>query len=371
MKVALVHDYLIEFGGAERVLWTLHQLWPEAPIYTAFYRSRNFYHVDQGLSDWKIIPSFWNRFPLIDKLISPLRFVAPFYFESLNLGDYDLVISSCNIYSAKSIITRPGTVHICYLHTPPRALYGYDVQVGWRRSFWKRLLAEPLTLCLRVHDFLSAQRANVLLANSQITQARITKFYRRLSRVVYPPVRSREIVLKTKRLGRREGDYYLTLGRFLPPKRLDLAIEACNKLHLPLVVIGSGREESRLRRLAGESIRFLENVPDDKLWEMYSAAKAVIFTAEDEDFGIIPVEAMAAGKPVIALRQGGVQETVVEGETGLFFEKPKVDDLVDLLKSFDPGQFDPKKCQRQALNFDERVFKKRIKEIVKEVTGCR
>jgi glycosyltransferase involved in cell wall biosynthesis len=369
VRVGLVHDYLIEFGGAERVLAALHGIWPEAPIYTAFFRPERFAHVPEVFAGAKIVTTWIDRMPLADRFVSPLRFFAPVLFENLDLGDFDLVISSCNTYSAKAIITRPETVHLSYIHTPPRALYGYDETARWRRSLWKRVLAAPLTVGLRIHDYLSAQRPDYLIANSETTRARIGKFYRREARVIHPPVMARKIIEHARDHPPKRSGYFLAVGRFLPPKRLDLAIKACGELGLPLVVIGSGLEEPRMRRLAGGRAEFAGEVSDEELWDYYAGATAVIFSAQDEDFGIVPVEAMAAGTPVIALDQGGVRETVLAGKTGVFFPEPNAASLIKVLKDFDPDDFDPRRCRRQALKFDETVFAEKIRRLVKEVAS--
>lgn len=367
MKVALIHDYLIEFGGAERVLGALHRIWPEAPIYTSFFRPEKFSNWEKFIKDWQIVPGGINKVPLAWKLISPLRFFAPLFFESKDLTDFDLVVSSSNTYSAKSVITGPETLHLSYIHTPPRALYGYDPEARWRRSSWKKMLAALPTVGLRVHDFISAQRVDHLIANSEETRQRILKFYRRNASVIYPPVEVDLIWQKTRPYFLSPGEYFLAVGRFWPPKRLDLAIGACNKLKKRLLVVGSGVEEKKLKSLAGESIEFTGEINDDKLYELYSKCRAVIFTAQDEDFGLVPVEAMAAGKPVIALNQGGVRETVIPDKTGKLFTEATEAALIESLENFDPDQFSPEDCYHQALKFDYLKFRQKILKLVDEL----
>ncbi len=230
MKIALVHDYLIEFGGAERVLLALHRTFPQAPIYTSFYRPESFDHLENWIPEDRIIPAGFNRCRVLHRLVSPLRFVAPWYFEHLDLSEYDVVISSANTYSAKAVIVRPDARHLSYIHTPPRALYGYDKNARWHRSSWKKVLATPLMSALRMHDYLSAQRPDVLIANSGETKRRIEKFYRRKAQIIYPPVAVDDIIEATKGTG-DQRKYLLTIGRFLPPTLYDLVATARHTLN--------------------------------------------------------------------------------------------------------------------------------------------
>ena len=362
MKVALVHDFLLEYGGAERVLEAMHEMWPEAPVYTAFLDREKLGSHWKRLNGWDIRTSWGQKVPGLRALVSPLRLLAPVYFESFDLSGYDVVISSSNMYQAKAVITRPETLHICYCHTPPRSLYGYTTKTDWRRHWWSRWYGEVVNFKMRQVDWLAAQRPDVIVANSQETQARIRKFWRREAVVIYPPID----LPKTKRYTLDANSYYLYVGKLARSKRVDLAIKACNELKLPLKIAGGGTGESYLRSIAGETIEFLGSVDDEKLAELYWGCRAVLFPAEDEDFGIVPVEAMGYGKPVIAHNSGGVRETVVDGKTGILFDELSVAGLVKAIKKLQATSYKSQDIRKQAEKFSKDRFKKEMKERVEK-----
>lgn len=392
MKVALVHDYLNEFGGAERVLLALSEIWPEAPIYTSFYK--------KGSSAWKrfrdkdVKVSWFHYLPFASKLASPLRFFAPLIWKQFNFSKYDVVITSANWFITKGVRKGRDTVEICYCHTPPRYLYGYPTSVEWKRFWPVRVYGLIVGHFLRMYDYKAAQRVDFFIANSKNTADRIKKFYRRESKVIYPPVemggqalrfsgdshvarsdQSDESAIKSlAQFSRRreKNGYYLVVSRIVGGKGLELAIEAASRLKIPLRVVGRaagwGSAARRLREIAGETVEFLGEVGDEELWELYSGAKAFLATAEDEDFGITPVEAMAAGTPVIAYKSGGYLESVIEGETGLFFDEYKIEGLVKAIKEFElrSKDFEPKKIREQAKKFSKKIFKKELRKFVDE-----
>lgn len=358
MRVALVHDYLKEYGGAERVVEALHEIWPDAPLYTAFVDRDGMGKFWDRFKGWGIKTSFAQRIPYFAKFASPLRFLIPWIWESFDFSDYDLIVSSAGSYITKGILTPTNSVHVCFCHTPPRALWGLPTASNWKKSFMGRLLVPLMTHQLRQYDYLAAQRVDYFIANSKNTQERISKFYKRESDVIYPPVNL------PKTYSKKEGDYYLAVGRLSREKRIDLVIEVCKKLGLPLKIVGSGIEEDNLRRLAGFSASFLGKITDEELSKVYDGAKALIFTAEEEDFGIVPVEAMAHGRPVIAIRQGGVRETVVEGKTGVFFDDLSEESLEGAIKKFEKMKILAEDCRSQAEKFSLGRFKKEIKEFV-------
>lgn len=355
-KVALVHDFLTEYGGAERVLEALSEMYPDAPIYTAYVDKKMFGKDGKYLINAEIIPSFFQKIPLFPKILSPMRIFTPLVFGRFDLSGFDLVISSTNTYFAKGVNFKG--VHVCYCHTPPRYLYGYKTARNWKKNFFGRVAGELMNFWLRQVDFNLSQKPTAMIANSKEVQARIKKFYRRDSEVVYPPI---DVKQANKP---QNGKYYLVVSRLARAKRVDLAVEAAKKLNLDLVVVGTGIEREVLERSRGKKTKFLGFVSDDQLWNVYSYAKAFIFTAEQEDFGMTAVEAMAAGKPVIALGQGGVKESVVEGETGVFFERPTVKDLVAAIRRFEKMKFDEKKILARSRFFDKENFKKGIERIV-------
>jgi len=360
MKVALVHDYLKEYGGAERVVEALHEIWPEAPLYTSFVDKEGMGAFWERFKTWDIRTSFAQKIPYFSKFASPLRFLIPWIWESFNFDEYDLIISSAGSYITKGIVTSAESVHICYCHTPPRALWGLPTASNWKNSFFGRLLVPLMMHNLRQYDYLAAQRVDYFIANSNNTLERIKKFYKLDATVIYPPVNLPETYSK------KPGDYYLAVARLSREKRIDLVIEVCKKLKLPLKIVGTGIEENNLRRQAGLSASFLGKISDSELSKVYMSAKALIFTAEEEDFGIVPVEAMAHGKPVIAIRQGGVKETVVDGKTGIFFDELTSESLEGAIKKFEKMKILPEDCRKQAEKFSKARFKREIKEFVEK-----
>lgn len=362
MKVALVHDFLKEYGGAERVLEVLHEIYPAAPIYTAFVDPKGLGPHWERIKNWNIRPSWVQKCWLVKKLHSPLRFLAPLVWESFNFDEYDVVISSSGWYICRGIVTKPSTLHICYLHHPPRHLYGYPTAIAWQKYLPVRIYGNLVNHFLRMYDFVATQRVDYFIANSEETARRIKKFYRREAKVIYPPVALRSPTGSP----RASVPYFLCVSRLARAKNIHLAIEACNKLGFKLWVVGCGREEKYLKSIAGPKIKFLGQVPDERLPEIYAQALALIFPAEDEEFGIVPVEAMAAGIPVISLRSGGVVESVIKGKTGEFFDKPTIEALVDILKHFDRKRYNPEDCRKQAEKFSKERFKRGIKEFIEE-----
>ena len=366
MKVALVHDYLREFGGAERVLMALNEMYPDAPVYTAFYDKKAMgIHVEH-FKGWDIRETWLARVPLIKPLYSPLRFLAPKAFADLHLSKYDLVISSCNAYFAKAVKV-PNGVHICYCHTPPRAMYGYPVMGDWKRNPLLRIAGTFLNHFLRVVDVnVSRENVNVFIANSKETARRIQKFYKRSSVVVHPPV---DVSTNLKLVTPPDRSYYLYAGRLTFSKHPELAVAACNQLGLPLKVVGLGKMDATLRATAGSTIELLGDVTDDELQKLYARAKALIFPSEDEDFGMVPVEAMSYGTPVIAHRSGGPRETIVEGKTGLFFDELTVESLVEAIKKFQKMSFLPEKLHEHALGFNKQSFIKGVNRVLHQEVG--
>jgi glycosyltransferase involved in cell wall biosynthesis len=365
MKVALVHDYIKEYGGAERVLEALHEIWPEAPVFTTVYLPEYLGPHKDRFKRWDIRTSRLQNIPFIAKLISPVRLLTPWVFENIDFTGYDVIIvSATGAYFPNLIVRKPTTVHICYCHTPPRYLYGYPTARNWKKNPLLRFMAAVANHHLREVDFIAAQRPDYFIANSRETKRRIEKFYRREAEVIYPPVELSGNRQQTT--GNRNKKYYLTGGRLARAKRIDLAIEACNKLQLPLKVFGKefadyGKE---LKKIAGPTIEFVGEVDDGQLYKLYQNAKAFIYPALEEDFGIMPVEAMSAGTPVIALAQGGLKETVTSGKTGILFAEPTIDDLMEAIKKFNHLSIKADDCIEQAKKFGGERFKKEIIDFI-------
>jgi len=355
MKVALVHDFLVEYGGGERVLEALHEIFPQAPIYTAYFDLKGFGPHKDRIKTWDIKTSWMQWFPR--KFISPFRIFAPSIFQGFDLSGYDLVISSCNTYFAKAVKTK--ALHISYIHTPPRYLYGYATSFNYKKHLITRVLGELANHFLRLYDFTSSQKPDILVANSKEVQRRIKKFYRRDSVLVYPPVEFRiqnsEFIIKTK-------DYFISVNRLVRGKGTEVTVEMCTKLKILLKVVGGGPELERLKSLSGKSIEFLGEVSDEEKNNLLAGAKALIVASEDEDFGITAVEAQAVGTPVIAIKQGGYLETVIPGKTGIFFENP--DELIQILKSFSTTKYRAENCIKNAQKFSIERFKKEVLTLV-------
>ncbi|MCX6791419.1 MAG: glycosyltransferase [Candidatus Gottesmanbacteria bacterium] len=359
MKIALVHDFLREYGGAERVVEALHEIWPEAPLYTSFVDWKALGPQAARFKNWDIRTSWAQHNWLVKTYHSPLRFLAPKIWESFDLSGYDIVLSSSGWFMCRGVIVKKPAVHICYIHHPPRNLYGYATGSDLNRYWPVRLYATIINFFLRQYDFETAQRVDYFVANSEETARRVKKFYRRDSTVIYPPVDIPTVKSKQK------GGYFLSVGRLTYAKRVDLAIQACNKLKLPLKIVGKGKEEAYLRSISGPTIEFIGGVSDSELDRLYAGARAFIFSALDEDFGMVPVEAMGHGVPVIALAQGGVLETVVDGSTGLLFDEPNVSSLEAVLKKFLKMKKDwSAACMEQAKKFSKERFKTELKSFV-------
>lgn len=357
MKVALVHDYLNQMGGAERVVLALHELFPDAPLYTSIYDPKR---VDPAFQKIDIRTSFMQKLPFVTKHHQPYLPLYPFAMENLDLRGYDLVLSSSSAFG-KGVITRPETLHICYCHTPMRWCWNYNEYVEREQigKIARRIL--PLFITgLRVWDQTSAMRVDHFIANSPVVAERIQKYYRRDAIVIPPPVEANRFIFDPTI---KPADYFLVVSRFLPYKRIDLAIHACNSLQLPLVVIGSGRYEKQLKKIAGSTIRFPGRLSDAEVLDYYAYCRALLLPGE-EDFGITPLEAQASGRPVIAYGAGGALTSVIDGVTGAFFNEQTVESLTEVLAAFDESKYDPETIRNHALEFDKPRFHRRILQFI-------
>jgi len=363
MKVALVHDYLNEFGGAERVLLALSEMYPQAPIYTGFYKRGSEGHARfQG----KDIRASWvQKIPgFAGKLHSPLRFLAPLIWNSFDLSGYDLIISSAGWYVTKGFKKKGKAVEICYCHTPPRWLYGYPTSIEWQKYWLVRIYGQMVGHFMRKYDYQAAQRVDWFVANSKNTGKRIKKFYRRDSKVIYPPVE----LPRVKNI--KKQNYYLVASRIVGGKGLELAVKAAVKFNFELKVVGKaagyGKEMERLQKAAKGKVEFIGIVDDDQLARLYAEAKGFLALASDEDFGITPVEAMLMGTGVVAFKGGGYVESVIEGKTGAWFDKQTVESLGGGIRRFEKMKIKNDDCVKQAKKFSKERFKKEIKEFVEE-----
>ena len=366
MKVALVYDRVNKIGGAERVLETLHEIWPNAPLFTAVYHPQT----APWAKKFKVIPSFLQKFPLAKSRHEFFPYLMPLAFESFssrggpafggNFDDYDVVISVTS-EAAKGIITKPKTFHLCYCLTPTRYLWSGYQDYFKNKAF--RFLAKPIVDYLRYWDKIAAQRPDAYLAISKNVQKRIKKYYRRNSEVIYPPVDNEK--WKMENGNWKIGSYFLLVSRLVPYKRADIAVQAFNKLGLPLKIVGSGAEEGRLKRMAKKNIEFLGQLTDKELLGYYQQCRALIFPQE-EDFGLVPLEVQACGRPVIAFQAGGALESVIEGVTGSFFYPQTSQALTRAVKKFRPESNYPPECRKNADRFSQEKFKINFKKRVEE-----
>lgn len=354
MKVALVHDHLVQSGGAEKVLQVLQAMFPDAPTFTLVYDSDKMGHHFKGRD---VRPSFIQKLPFGKKRYQWYLPLMPLATESYDLTGYDVVISSSSAF-AKGIITQPETLHICYCHTPTRYLWtdthSYVQELNYPK-FVKKLIP-PLLSRIRVWDRHAADRVDHFIANSRTVADRISKYYRRDSHIIHPPVELEKFKPKDK----PGGDYFLAGGRLVPYKRFDIIVKAFNRLGMPLKIFGTGPEYKKLKAMAKPHVEILGYVSDEERSQLYRNARAFI-NPQVEDFGITPIEAMACGTPVIAYAEGGVLETVKEGETGLFFYEQRWEEIADLIIRFKDEMFDPQTLHNHAKEFDSQIFKQKLR----------
>lgn len=370
LKVAIVHDWLVSYAGADRVVDCMHHVFPDAPIYTLVYDKDK---MPAWFRDYDIRTTWIQKLPFATRLYKKLLPLMPGAFEALDLSEYDLVLSSSSSCS-KGVITRPDAVHICYCHTPIR--YVWDFYYTYRAN------ANPLVRAvmpgqmhkLRQWDKCAADRVDYFIANSRYIAQRIKKYYRRDSDVIYPCVHINQSPFVEKE------DFYLVVGRFTWYKRIDLAVAACTKLGRRLVVIGAGDEESRLRAIAGPTVEFKGGgLSDEEVRDYYLRAKAFLFPGE-EDFGITPVEAQSAGTPVLAYGRGGACETVEDGRTGLLFHAQTVDSLAECIEKFEAEGVacTKEEIRAHSLRFSEERFEaqlqaycaRRVEDWRRELQDC-
>lgn len=357
LRIALVYDRVNKFGGAERVVQSLHKLFPHAPLFTLVHQPKT--------SKWakgiKVIPTFFNFFPWLRTRHQALALVAPLAFETFDLTQYDLVITITS-ESAKAVITKPETLHLCYCLTPTRYLwsgreeYKNNPEMGLISPLVKKILHKNIN-SLQKRDLALSFRPDKYISISKEVQKRVQKYYKQPSDVIYPPV-NYDFFSKTKKT---KGKYYLVVSRLVPYKKVDLVVKAFANQQLrnqKLIVVGKGSQLKKLKRLSTPNITFKTNSTDQQLRKLYTHAKAVIFP-QVEDFGIVPLEAQSAGTPVLAYAAGGALETVIKGSTGLFFDKQTPSAIINAIKRFKAqNTVTPSKCRKNALSFSDTRFQK-------------
>lgn len=346
MKVVLVHDYIKEYGGAERVLKTLTEIYPKAPIYTAFRVAGS--TADRQFKDKKIIESKFASILKLGKLYSPLRFLAPTIWRGMDLSKYDLVITSCSWYITRGFKIGPKTKVVAYCHTPPRWLYGYETSVGFTRYWPVKIYAAIVGHFLRIYDYKTAQDIDCWIANSKNVSQRIRKFYRKKSVVIYPPIDTKEIG-KYRKYPKK--DYYLIVSRLVGAKGIEEATRIFKKLDKKLIVVG---EQGGFKAIS-----------DEEKYKLMAGAKAFVALAKQEDFGMTVVEAQAAGTPVIAFNGGGFKESVIDGVSGVFINKIDNKSLKKAIERIEKTKWDREKIVKNARRFSKERFKKEIERFVK------
>ncbi len=365
MRVALVHEYMVQYGGAERVLEVFREIFPNAPIFTLLYDPESTHGKFQN-ADIRV--SFLQKIPFAKKYHRLFPALMPLAIEQFDLSYYDLVISDSSSF-AKGIITLPKTKHICYCHTPMRFAWD-DCQSYTKESDYPSAVKKFVPFAMnyiRIWDEVAAKRVDHFIANSNFVASRIKKYYQQDSIVIYPPVDAREMQAQTNK-NKKRPKYFLAFTRLLSYKNIGIVVDVFNQLGLPLKVVGVGPLMKKLKKKANINIEFLGFLPEEKKVEIYSDARAFLFPQE-EDFGITAVEAMACGTPVIAYRGGGALETIVENENGIFFNEQTPQSLLKAIYEFISKEksFDSPKIQKRALQFDKEIFKKNIKNFIEKI----
>jgi glycosyltransferase involved in cell wall biosynthesis len=361
MKLAITHDWLTVPGGAEKVVKRWYDMYPDAPVYTTVFDRKKIGHI---FDSSRVVTSFMQKVPFSKKHYTKMLNLMPRAFEEFDLSDYDVVLSSSSS-CAKGVITPPDSVHIAYIHSPMR--YAWDLYHEYYASSGAlaRFVMRRTMPGVRQWDMLSSQRVDYFIANSNFVARRIRKYYRRDADVIFPPVDTEFYTPGDPAKAGEGDDYYMIISRFVPYKKIDLAIEACNALKRRLVIIGGGPDEKRLKDMAGPTIEFKGSLSDEEVREYYRGCKAFLFPAL-EDFGITPVEAQACGRPVIALKKGGALDTVIAGKTGVFFEKQDCESLSAAMTELEGLSWDSDFIRKHAEGFSNKRFDREIADYVDE-----
>lgn len=357
MKLAIVHDYLNQMGGAERVVEVLHECFPDAPIYTSIYLPHN---MPESFRKMDIHTSFMQNLPFLNKHFKKYLLLYPHAFKYFDLSEYDIVVSSSSAW-AKGARVSPNSCHICYCYTPMRWVWNYKDYVA-RENFGavtRKVLPSAIKR-LEQWDLATNKGVNYFIAISKYVAERIKRCYKVDSTVIYPPVNT-SIYKPSNQIGKS----YLIVSRLNTYKKIDLTIETFNKLKLPLKIIGTGPYQDTLKRMAGPTISFLGKMSDEELAKQYSKCKALVFPGE-EDFGIAPVEAQATGRPVVAYAAGGALETIVEGKTGIFFSEQTPQALAKAILDFEKVSFNPTEIREHARKFDKSIFMQKLRAFVEK-----
>jgi len=354
-KIAIVADWLTNYGGAESVISAFHDLFPDAPIYTTMYKPDKM----RELGNLKKIHTSWlDKIPFAKHQL--LLGQMPTAVEMFNLDEYDIVLSSCHSVS-KGVITKPETLHICYCHTPMRyAWESWDLETRLKKfpRILHRVIRKKIKT-IKEWDYCAAQRVDKYIANSTYISSQIKKYYNRDSYVIYPPVNTKKFQPVTN----PSNDFYLAVGRLIPYKKFDLIVEVFNKIGKRMKIVGTGPDYKKIKKMAKPNVEILGRVSDKELSYLYSNCRAFVFP-QIEDAGIVPLEAMSAGRPVIALNRGGSLDSLKEGITGIFFKEQNIESLSDAIFKFEKMSFDSNKIRAHAEQFDTEIFKKNILDFI-------
>ena len=360
-KIAIIADWLTNQGGAEKVIYDLHQCFPNAPIYTSIYNPKKLAQFKQA----DIRTSFLNKFPFAKNKHQLYLALMPYAFESFDLSQYDIVISS-SFACAKGVVTAPETTHICYCHNPMRYIWDESHQYVKEHNFNPilKFMAKPFLHKLRIWDRITADRVDHFIANSKFVAERIKKYYQRKATVIHPGI---EFTQENPKILEKKENFYLAAGRIKAFKRFDLIIKAFNESKLQLKIVGTGEDLERLKKLnTNPNTEFLGFISNNELTRLYQNAKAFIFP-QAEDFGITPVEAQYFGCPVIAYAKGGALETIINHKTGIFFKEQTVEDLNNTILELENTLFDYQSISNHAANFSSDNFKKKIKDFIENI----
>lgn len=359
-NICIIHDSFRYFGGAERVLFELIDLYPNADVFIPIIDKKYLAEIKKR-TNGKLHTSILSSFSIPIRLLSALKPLVYIYWKMLDLKKYQLVLSSSHSFSSKSVRAAKNTKHICYLHTPPRYLYGEFNEMQWIKSApWKYVLFPFVSLAKQL-DFRDAQKIDRIIVNSKNVQKRVQRYYSRESTIIYPPV------VVPKKIAKRSPKFFLCVSRLVQQKGIHLAIMACNKLREDLVIVGTGPEISKLQKIAGPTITFVGFIPDKEIAKYYQQTKALLYCSRDEDLGLVPIEAQAHGVPVIAYKSGGALETVLENKTGVFFTQFSVTSLVKAIKKFERSPISSAACRKHAQTFDRSIFRYKMRQHIQQV----
>ncbi len=356
MKVALVHDDLIQWGGAERVLLAMQEIWPDAPIFTSAVNQKI---VNKHLPQAKIFSSFVQKLPFAQTFERQYFFLQPLAFESFDFSGYDVVISSTSRF-AKGVITKPQTMHITYCHTPSRFLWSFETTSP---SDYLRRLEGPLSPSLKLlkkWDLISAARPDLWISNSDWVGKRIAKIYQKEAKTIYPFVD----LTRFKDVQNERGEYLLVVSRLVKWKKIELAIDAVKSMDIPLKIVGSGPDLGRLKSKAFKKVEFITEASDEEVVHLMANCLALL-VCHEEDFGMVAIEVQAAGRPVIAFKNSGTSEAVIDGKTGVIFDSQNVESIRGAVSRLKDLTIDPDACRDQAARFDKEIFKQKLLQFTK------